>query len=274
MGLQTGRLKIQKLLFLTVAIFFIFSCAGLSTQSDTADPFEQGLALFKQGKYEKALPFFERSVESRTDFAKGYLYLGRSFLNLSKWHKAIPPIRTAISLSTGKMKQEAANVLLDALMGAALLEFEKGDLDSAAGHLKEILDIKPEFIKARDELVKTLFAFADKLMSEGLIDEAILRYKEILALAPALLRAQEDLIRALSEFAERLLQEGRFEDAIEPYSELIELAPEEPGAYIGLAKALLKNGDIVKALQTIKNALQKDPASSEALSLFREILMQ
>ncbi len=272
MNIKALSLRPQRSISVIVLFFLLSSCAGVEPRSDTADPFDLGLGLFRQGNYKEAIPFFQRSIEADSDRAKAFLYLGRSYLNLNKWLKAVPPLRTAVSLSTGEMKQEAVNVLLDALMSAALIDFEKGDLDSAINSLKEALDLKPDLIKAKDELIKMLFSFSDKLMSEGLIEEAISKYREILKLAPEMLRAQEELIDLLFKFAEKLLSEGQLEDAIKQYGEIIEVAPDDLNAYLGLARAFFESGDYVKAMEAVKDTLQKDPSNSDALSLFRKLL--
>ena len=274
MNIEALYLRTQRSISVIIVFSLLSSCAGVSSRSDTADPFDLGLGLFRQGKYEEAIPFFQKSIENDADRAKAYLYMGRSYLNLNMWLKAVPPLRTAVTLSTGEMKQEVFNVLLDALMGAALFEFEKGDFDSAISRLKEVLDLKPEFIKARDELVKTLFAFGDKLISEGLIEEAISKYRDILKLAPEMFRAQKELIGLLFKFAEKLLSEGQLENAIKQYGEIIELAPDDLNAYTGLARAFFESGDYLKAMEAVKDALQKDPFNSDALSLFRKLLTQ
>ena len=133
---------------LVLWIIFVTSCAGIKTSPDAQISFKQGLALFNHGKYEQAIPNFKRAAEIKSDYTKAYIYLGRSYLNISQWSNAIPPLRTAYGLSPAETKKEAVNLLLDALIGGALEELKHGNFKNAIGYFKEALDVEPGSDKA------------------------------------------------------------------------------------------------------------------------------
>ncbi len=83
------------------------------------ESFDQGLALFDQGRYEEAIPYFQQATGDNPDFGQAYLYLGRSYLNVRRWRDAIPPLRAAYRLSPTETKDEVFNLLLDALFAAS-----------------------------------------------------------------------------------------------------------------------------------------------------------
>jgi tetratricopeptide (TPR) repeat protein len=224
---------IKKLLALLVMVFLIASCAGIPYQNEAHYAYEEGLALFNQGKYTEAIPHFQRAIELDPEYSSPYLYLGRSYLILSRWTDAIQPLRTAFRLSPTEFKGEAVSLLLDALIGGALAEFKAGNFEGSIGYLREALSLNPESQKAQDELSASLIAFGGQLFSEG-----------------------------------------RFSDAIPAFSEAIELSPDNLDAYIGLAKAFLKNGNYMKALETVKGAANINPESSDAQNLLRGLLNQ
>jgi len=54
--------------------------------------------------------------------------------------------------------------------------------------------------------------------------------------------------------------------------EAIKANPDNINAYIGLAKALIKSGELAKALEAVEKAVSLDPDSKEALNIIKELL--
>jgi tetratricopeptide (TPR) repeat protein len=111
------------LIFLTLTMALASSCAVLGRQE-----FDQGLALFNQGRFAAAIPYFEQATRDNPNSAQAYLYLGRAHLSQSDWRAAIQPLRTAFRLSPTDAQQEIMNLIIDAGFAAALNEFRFGDL--------------------------------------------------------------------------------------------------------------------------------------------------
>jgi tetratricopeptide (TPR) repeat protein len=112
---------------LTIALVVTSSCATLGRFSPGYDSFEQGLALFNQGRFAAAEPYFERATRQNPDFAEAYFYLGRTYISQSKWRSAIQPLRTAFRLSPREAQQEIMDLILDATFAAALNDFKLGE---------------------------------------------------------------------------------------------------------------------------------------------------
>ncbi len=198
---------------------------------DAKQAFEKGVALFNTGKYSEAVPHFQKATELEPEYTQAYLYLGRSYLNLSKWIDAIPPLRTAYSLSPVETKKEVINILLDALIGGALAEFKKGNFSGSLNYLKEALDVDPGSLAAKNELPKTIIAYGGQLLSEGNAAEAISQFTEAVNLAPENLDGYLGLAKAL-------LSNGNFFDAMKVVSDAMQIAPAESDRQ--LFKELLK----------------------------------
>jgi tetratricopeptide (TPR) repeat protein len=96
------------------------ACATLPLFREGQASFDAGLALFNQGRFQEAVPYFQRATSENPDFAQAYLYLGRSQVSLRRWREAIQPLRTAYRLAPEETKQEVFNLLTDALFAAAL----------------------------------------------------------------------------------------------------------------------------------------------------------
>jgi len=115
------------MIVLAIAIVFTSSCATLGRFSPGYDSFEQGLALFNQGRFAAAEPYFERATRQNPDFAEAYFYLGRTYISQSMWRAAIQPLRTAFRLSPREAQQEIMDLILDATFAAAMNDFKLGE---------------------------------------------------------------------------------------------------------------------------------------------------
>lgn len=114
------------MIVLALVLPVVASCAAMGRFSPGRDNFEQGRALFNQGKFADAVPYFERATRQDPDLAEAYLYLGRAHVSQSHWREAIQPLRTAFRLSPRGMQQEIMSVLIDATFAAALNDFKLG----------------------------------------------------------------------------------------------------------------------------------------------------
>jgi len=110
-------------LIITLTVVLTSSCALIGQGN-----FDQGLALFNQGRFAAAIPYFEEATHDNPNSAQAYLYLGRAHLSQSNWRAAIQPLRTAFRLSPTDAQQEIMNLIIDAGFAAALNEFRFGDL--------------------------------------------------------------------------------------------------------------------------------------------------
>ena len=102
------------------------ACSTTKIYQEGQVSFDLGLTLFDQGKFPEALPYFQRATTENPKFAQAYLYLGRTQLSMRRWRDAIQPLRTAYRLSPEEGKDEVFNILMDALVAAALDGFGPG----------------------------------------------------------------------------------------------------------------------------------------------------
>jgi len=115
--------KIFAAIFLTLAMAMASSCALVGQGN-----FDQGLALFNQGRFAAAIPYLEDATRDNPNSARAYLYLGRAYISQSNWRAAIQPLRTAFRLSPQDSQQEIVNLIIDAGFAAFLNDFRFGDL--------------------------------------------------------------------------------------------------------------------------------------------------
>lgn len=223
---------IRKSLALLVIVLCITSCAGIPYQDEAQYAYEEGLALFNQGKYTEAIPHFQRAIERDPEYSSPYLYLGRSYLNLSQWTDAIHPLRTAFRLSPEEFKGEIVSLLLDALIGGAITEFKKGNFKGSAGYVREALSLDPDSQRAQDELIASLIALGSQFLSDGNISDAIPAFSEAIELSP-------DNFEAYIGLAKAFLKNGNYLMAVETANKAVNIDPENRDAQDHI-KELLK----------------------------------
>jgi tetratricopeptide (TPR) repeat protein len=132
----------QSINMIIVMVFLSFtfsSCAGFMINSEARHSYEQGFVLFNQGRFSEAIPCFEKAVSLEPDFYQAHLYSGRSHLNLRAYGKALAPLRTAYRLSPNDFKGEVADLLIDALLGAAFSELKEGNIQASLSYIREVL---------------------------------------------------------------------------------------------------------------------------------------
>ena len=211
-------MNIREMLLLILAIFAFSSCAGIGILSGARSEFDRGLSLFNRGQYEEAIPHFQEATEIDPDYADAYLYLGRSYINLGRWSQAIPPLRTAYRLSPDETREEVGSILIDALLGGAFLQFQRGNYDNSISFLREVFEIDPQSRRARSQLATVLIALGGELLSNGRIERAIDVYTEALTLSPGKADAYIGLARAFFRGGEffKALQAARSALEIDP----------------------------------------------------------
>lgn len=127
-------------IFLALALVFAASsCATLGRFDPAYDSFDQGLALFNQGRFAEAVPYFEDATHANPEFAQAYFYLGRAYVSQSMWRAAIQPLRTAFRLSPREAQQEVMDLIIDATFAALLNDFKLGEKLQPPVRAKEIL---------------------------------------------------------------------------------------------------------------------------------------
>lgn len=198
----------KKILSAILIMLALNSCAGIGIFSSAQNEFELGLDLFNRGQYEEAIKRFNKSTELDPMFGRPYIYLGRSYLNLMRWHEAIPPFRTALRLAPEETKQEIVNIMIDALLAVAFSDFSEGNFSSSIDSLKEALKLKPQSGKLINELINALIANGIDLLSRGHTAEAINSFNEAIELSTDNINAylglaksyfqNDDILKALS----------------------------------------------------------------------------
>lgn len=69
-------------IFLFSSIQVVADSTSSLTETSPQTSFKEGLALFKEGEYEQAIPYFETMLARDPEHTEGYYYLGQCYLQL------------------------------------------------------------------------------------------------------------------------------------------------------------------------------------------------
>jgi tetratricopeptide (TPR) repeat protein/SAM-dependent methyltransferase len=134
-----------------------------------------------------------------------------------------------------------------------------GRPDEAAGHYREAVRLKPDYVEAHTNL-------GNVLRELGKLADAAAVYERVLALKPSA-EAHYNLANTLG-----LLR--RLDEAVNHYRRALALKPELVGAHNNLANALVEQGRLEEALEHFQRALALDPGLVEVHVNFGIVLMQ
>jgi len=232
MGFRTKTFLRGKWVPFVIALFLLVSCAGLSISPGARSAFESGLSLFNQGKFGEAAPFFEKALSEHPDYYEAQLYLGRTYLSMKDYGKAIPSLRNAYRLSPDDFKKQIIDILIDALLGAAFSELGKGNFERSLSYLREIVSVDPNVKKVKEDLSNVFVAVATSLLMKGDVREAVKVYGEAIKSDPGNKAAYLGLAKAL-------IKNGNLSDAIEAAQKALSLDPSSNEA-LNIIRELLK----------------------------------
>lgn len=197
--------------------------------------------------------------------AKGEFDRGMALFNSGEYQKAIPHFQKSLQIDP-----DFADAYL--YLGRSYLNL--GRWIEAISPLRTALRLSPDATR-RDIvaiLVDALFGAATSELKKGSFRSSIGYFKEVLELQPGSGRARNELFSALIAFGGDLLSQGNTTEAIEKFSEAITLSPDNATGYLWLARAFVKNGDFLSALQSAKDAIRVDPTNKGAQSLMRQLM--
>lgn len=128
------------------------------------------------------------------------------------------------------------------------LACEQGDFADGIAHLRSALDIAPDDIPTRCDLVAALIQTGDL---DGAFEACD---------GP---RAQADPSRQLARFRGYVAQQlGNFPEAVLAYRAVIERSPNDAGTWNNLGNALTSTGDEAGGIEALKRAAELDPRAA------------
>jgi tetratricopeptide (TPR) repeat protein len=253
------------------------------------DPYQVGLAHYKERQYAKAADDFAQVVKAQSPDSAAYresaVLLGQSLYLSSRFKEAVPWLEK--TAAAGPRKLEASYML-----GVSFVQLR--DTPKAAMAFAGLFGVPPDsaaaYLIAAQMMVRHGFeedaekAAARALQFNPNIPEAHYLLGEIAIFHGEIERAVAELNKEIQlnpnfgmayyKLGDAYSRREQSDDAIPQLEKAIWLKPDYSGPYIILGKGYLKRKDLVNAEQMLRQALRMDPQNYSAHYLLGQTLIQ
>lgn len=251
--------------------------SGKNKRARAVQFFRDGLSFLSKDDCEKALTYFEKAVESDSNYAEAWAQSGFCNEKLGRHAEALEASKRAVALRASaesyfniglasyylKQYREAVESYrqsirldpynsADAYYALGLVYRDWGKPDEEIQAYKQAIRLRPDFTSAYERL-GVCYLRAKKFI------EAIEVFRQLSALKPG------DAI-APNSMGEAYLELNRLNEALESFRQSIRLKPDFGRAYYNLGKCLLAMGNRDGALEQYNILQNIDPDWAEKLN--------
>jgi tetratricopeptide (TPR) repeat protein len=255
----------------------LVAASGRNKRAKAVQSFRDGLSFLSKDDCEKALPYFEKAVESDSSYADAWAQSGFCHEKLGKHAEALEASKKAVSLRPSaesyfniglanfylKQYRDAAEAYRAAIkldpynsadayyaLGLVYRDWGKGDDEIQA--YKQAIKLRPDYTVAYERL-------GSRYLKSKKFNEAVEVFRQLSTLKPG------DPF-APNSMGEAYLELNRFNDAQEAFRQSIRLKPDFGRAYYNLGKCLLAMGNRDAALEQYTILTNIDPDWAEKLN--------
>jgi len=182
---------------------------------DHITQYDIGLVYYYRERYDQAIPYFEKAIQLKPDFAPAINGLGNAYSALGHWDKAIEAYQKII-------EDVFYGTPHFALSNMALAYYQKKDYARAEKYFLEALKLSPDFVNALGGLATTY-------MAQGRYEEAVQKLERAVRKEPKLAQLHFELGRAYRGLGDPGKARDEFQRAAQlaPDSPLAEEAQQE-----------------------------------------------
>src|SRR5258705_840120 len=251
--------------------------SGRNKRAKAVQFFRDGLSFLSKDDCEKALTYFDKAVESDSNYADAWAQSGFCNEKLGKHSDALEASKKAVSLRPSaesyfniglanfylKQYREAAGGYRPAIkldpynsadayyaLGLVYRDWSKPDEEIQA--YKQAIRLRPDYTSAYERL-------GTRYLRSKKFTEAVEIFRQLSALKPG------DAI-APNNMGEAYLELNRLNEALESFRQSIRLKPDFGKAYYNLGKCLLTMGNRDGALEQYNILTSIDPDWAEKLN--------
>ena len=257
----------------------LVAATGRNKRAKAVQFFRDGLSFLSKDDCEKALPYFEKAVESDSSYADAWAQAGFCNEKLGKHSEALEASKKAVNLRPSAesyfniglasfyLKQYRESVeayrqsikldpynAADAHYALGLVYRDWGKADEEIQAYKQAIRLRPDYTSAYERL-------GARYMRSKKYAEAIEVFRQLVAQKPG------DAV-APNNMGEAYLELNKLNEALESFRQAIRLKPDFGKAYYNLGKCLLAMGNRDAALEQYNILTNIDPewaAKLEAL---------
>src|ERR1043165_6402267 len=255
----------------------LVAATGRNKRAKAVQFYRDGLSFLSKDDCEKALPYFEKAVESDSNYAEAWAQTGFCNEKLGKHAEALEASKKAVVLRPSaesyfniglanyylKQYKEAADgyrqsikldpyQAADAYYALGLVYRDWGKADEEIQAYKAAIRLRPDYTVAYERL-------GSRYLRSKKYNEAIEIFRQLSALKPGDANAPNNMGEAYFEL-------NRLNDAVESFRQSIRLKPDFGKAYYNLGRTLLAMGNRDGALEQYTILTNIDPDYAEKLN--------
>jgi Tfp pilus assembly protein PilF len=255
----------------------LVASSGRNKRAKAVQFFRDGLSFLSKDDCEKALPYFEKAVESDSNYAEAWAQSGFCNEKLGKHQEALEASKKAVNLRPSaesyfniglasfylKQYKDAAEAYrqsikldpynaADAHYALGLVYRDWGKADDEVQAYKQAIRLRPDYTVAYERL-------GSRYLRSKKFNEAVEIFRQLATLKPG------DAV-APNNMGEAFFELNRYNDAAESFRQSIRLKPDFGKAYYNLGRTLLALGNRDAALEQYTILTNIDPDYAEKLN--------
>lgn len=255
----------------------LVATTGRNKRAKAVQFFRDGLSFLSKDDCEKALPYFEKAVESDSQYAEAWAQSGFCNEKLGKHNEALEASKKAVSLRPSaesyfniglasfylKQYKEAADAYrqsikldpynaADAHFALGLVYRDWGKPDDEIQAYKQTIRLRPDYVAAYERL-------GSRYLKSKKYPEAIEMFRQLSTLKPGDANAPNNMGEAYFEL-------NKLNEAMESFRQSIRLKPDFGKAYYNLGRTLMAMGNRDAALEQYTILTNIDPDYAEKLN--------
>ena len=219
----------------------LVAASSRNKRAKAVQAFRDGLSFLSQDDCEKALPYFEKAVESDNNYAEAWAQTGFCREKLGRHAEAIDASKRAVSLRPSA----------ESYFNIGLASYYLKNYREAAENYRQAIRLDP-------------YNSADAHYALGLVyrdwgrpEEEIQAYKQAIKLKP-------DYASAYERLGSRYLKSKKYAEAIETFKQLIALKPGDANVPNNIGEAYLGMNLMSDAVASFRQAIQLKPDFGKA----------
>jgi tetratricopeptide (TPR) repeat protein len=209
---------------------------GRNKRAKAVQFFRDGLSFLSKDDCEKALPYFEKAVESEGNYAEAWAQAGFCNEKLSRHAEAIEASKKAVTLRPSS----------ESYFNIGLANYYLKQYREAVEAYRQAIRLDP--YNAADAYYALGLVYRDWRRSE----DEIQAYKQAIRLKP-------DYTSAYERLGARYLQTKKYSEAIEIFRQLSSLKPGDANAPNSIGEAYLELSRLSEALEAFRQAIRLKP---------------
>ncbi|HKB64512.1 MAG TPA: trypsin-like peptidase domain-containing protein [Pyrinomonadaceae bacterium] len=219
----------------------LVATTGRNKRAKAVQSFRDGLSFLSKDDCENALPYFEKAVESDSNYAEAWAQAGFCKEKLGRHADAIEASKKAVNLRPSA----------ESYFNIGLANYYLKQYRDAAESYRQSIKLDP--YNAADAYYALGLVYRDW----GRPDDEIQAYKQAI-------RLRQDYVSAYERLGSRYLKSKKYPEAIDVFKQISVLKPGDANAPNSMGEAYLEMGKLPEAVESFRQAIRLKPDFGKA----------